>query len=308
MRYIGAALIALVLCSSAVRADDFGPAKDIRDVDAAAKRLLAHRIRPLETSAVTFSDTVVVKDQALLTWRADSNEAMMGLVRYAGRWWDAFDHLPPPKCPITNAVNFPLTPQYIEDFRFSQSLSAIGFTNELVSAAARHNALFSEMRGFRELCDPAYPSWVPPVKLNHDHGYIHPYRSATTGYDIWFKYIANDAPADSRITSLRARAPSPSEFLAQSAPFANGTYGTGVVFLYIDSDAKIPVNFKAGAFLNIWAPWALDDSLRYELEFYTGKTEVGPVKAAVHDNVLHFDLPAFSLPPGETMGEVDGYY
>ncbi|HET7813316.1 MAG TPA: hypothetical protein VFL13_02955, partial [Candidatus Baltobacteraceae bacterium] len=122
MRYIGAALIALLLFPSAARADDFGPPKDIRDVGIAAKRLLAHRIRPLAPSAITISDTVVVKDQALLTWRTGSQQSLMGLVRYADRWWDALDEqeisqrTPDPisTCVYVTSA-FPLKPSTLSD-------------------------------------------------------------------------------------------------------------------------------------------------------------------------------------------------
>ena len=133
-------------------------------------------------------------------------------------------------------------------------------------------------------------------------------RNLTAGYQLTLRYAANNAPAGTQITSLRARAPSPGEFLAQSPPFAGDTYGTGVVFLYVDSDAKKQVTFQKGGSFDVWVPWVLDDSLRYELEFYEGKTVIGPIKATLYDNVLHFDLPAFALPPGETLGEVDGYF
>lgn len=306
MRYICAALIALLLCSSAVRADDFGPARDVRAVDIAAKRLLAHRVRPTDPSTIAISDTVIVKDQALLTWRAGSHEALMGLVRYADRWWDAFDEDVNDLC-RRSETNFPLKSGFGTYFLPpADALLEAGFSQSFVSVASAHSNELIHVPALRHaLCDSLSPHGF---SILNGGANIHVVRTTTSGYDLFLRYGANDARPETHLTSLRARAPSPSEFLPLSVPFAASGYGTGVVFLYVDTDAKKPIAFQKGGTFDVWVPWMLDDSVRYELEFYTGKTQVGPVKATVYDNVLHFDLPAFSLPPGETMGEVDGYF
>lgn len=328
MRTIAATLIALLLFSTAVRADDFGPPKDIRDINSAAKRLLANRVRPLNASAIAISDTVVVKDQALLTWRAGSQVALMGLVRYADRWWDALDEVDTdnrtfdplrPACVLVTAA-FPMQPRDVRGDLTPVDPTSVGMTHALMDTARHHNAFANTIapvpplsRAGSNLLEAgcvadSFSFNDVPQDFSTAGGVARQPRDVTAGYDVSLRYAANDAAANAHLTSLRARAPSPSEFLSLNAPFAEGGYGTGVVFLYVDTDSKKPIAFQKGGSFDIWVPWVLNDSLRYELEFYTGKTQVGPIKATVFDNVLHFDLPAFSLPPGETLGEVDGYY
>jgi len=310
------------LLPASAMADDFGAHRDITQVTSAAKHLLAHRLRDMSITpeSAAISDVVVVKDQAVLTWQAGSQQALMGLVRYGDRWWNAFDERPsaPAGVPVINGctparASFPLH----KPDPGAKGLTGVGFTQNLADAALAHNALWQRLSRVQPttywdvsqlwfVC-PSNTDW--PKQLPQSFSDAHRvFGGQGDGYDFRISYAATDAPADAKITSLRVRAPSLSEMLDSSSPPANYGYSTGVLFFYLDVATSKPISFQAGSSVDVWVPWVLDDSLRYEFQMIQGKTLVTAAKATVHDNVLHFDLPAFTAAGGEFIGEVDGYY
>jgi len=104
-------------------------------------------------------------------------------------------------------------------------------------------------------------------------------------------------PAD---TILRGRAPSAAE--KPPTPGADSVY-----FFTIESESRA-VPFDAGSRLDVRCPFRLDSSLRYTLTIARSDPYVGPIVGTTSDHVLHFTLPAFTVPPGtEVQGEIDGY-
>lgn len=321
MRLARAFIFALAaLLPASALADDFGPHRDIGQVTSAAKHLLAYRLRSanIAPESAVISDVVVVKDQAILTWQAGTNEGLMGLIRYADRWWNAFDERPPAAAsvPVMNEctparASFPLR----KPDPGTAGLQAFGFTNDLAAAASAHNTLWRRISTIRPTTywDVSQLWFVCPLvtaAVPHAQPFsnLHSVFSGQgDGYNFTLLYAPTDAPPGAK-ASLRVRAPSLSEMLDPSSPPANYGYSTGVLFFYLDVATSKPIAFQPGSTVDVWVPWVLDDSLRYEFQMIEGKTMVGTVKGTVHDNVLHFVLPAFTAADGEFIGEVDGYY
>ncbi len=110
-------------------------------------------------------------------------------------------------------------------------------------------------------------------------------------------HTAGGIPAD---TLLRGRAPNAAE--KPPTPGADAVY-----FFTIENESRA-VPFGAGSQLDVRCPFGLDPSLRYTLTIARGDPYVGPVAGTAGGNVLHFTLPAFTVPPGtEVQGEIDGY-
>ncbi len=242
----------------------------------------------------------------------------MGLLRYADRWWDALDATGAnvtASC-ISGLRTFPLRPgEAVTEFD-PQSLEQDGFSESLVAAAVKHNAA---IHAFNPGTSPhsltyagcAFDRYVLPLerdlKIHASHGVVTADRTRTGGYEITLSYAANDAGANSALARLDARAPSPAEMLAPSYSSSWGG-ANSVMFMYSSLKGEKPVNFSSGSMLDVWAPFVLDDRLTYDFFLNApGAPEIGPVTGTIFDNVLHFDLPAFTLLPGkEYMGEIEG--
>ncbi len=302
-------LTLLVLQYSTAHAGDYGPQRDLRDVTSAVKHLVAHRLRVAKDDPVlaVVSDVVVVKNQALASWSAGTQRGVMGLMRYEDRWWDAFDETQQPKCPSAGSA-FPAKPFALTGLDRPLDPVSVGFDPAFVAAAQTHNSAFAALqRSSAITCsDDVYEIFSPVISANG--GRLTHLRSETSGYDVDLTYARNNALPGARLSSMRVRPPTPAEVLSYPSPPRGAGGTTGVLFLYFDLDSKAPVSFEKGSKFDVWVPWVMDDSLRYELELYEGPTVVGPIKASVFDNVLHFELPAFPLLPGETLGEIDGYW
>lgn len=302
--------VLLLLClfalgRGAAAADDVGPPRDVRGVSAAAQRLLLRAIpEGAADRAVAIRDVIVVGDQALLTWQAGRSGGAAGFVRYAGRWWNAMTAYDAP-CPLRQTA-FPLSPTYSESTVDAAALAGAGLSPVLLTAAARHNAMFSRLSTGppRALCDifDVYKSSGPAVVTG---GMLAASPREAGGFDVTWQYAANDASRGD-VLGIRVRPPTTGEMIPYPTP-ARGEGGpTDVAFIDFDDSGKSAATFRAGSTLTIWAPFVLDDALAYELELHTARTAVGPFKGTLHDNTLTFTMPAFTLAPGETQAEIQG--
>ena len=80
-------------------------------------------------------------------------------------------------------------------------------------------------------------------------------------------------------------------------------------FFDFDISGSQPVTFDAGTTVDIWFPFVLDDTLRYDVSLFTGDKAYGPYHGTLFDNVLHFELPAFTVVPGKGFqAEISGWY
>ncbi len=232
------------------------------------------------------SNVVVAGNEAVLSWSAGKLHGIMGLMRRLDRWWDGFDS------------SGAQTPRGI-----AESLEFAGFSRELIAAASAHDALpkwQSSTHGTSShpannlmLASAGGTAWTSPQD--------------TAGYELTIAYAANDAPADSTFTQIYGRAPTQAEMLPNPLP-PRGWGGPNSVFFFdITVGGRRTVTFAPGTKIDVWFPFVLDDQVRYELGFMSGGKSTGPVSGTIFDNVLHFELPSFSLTPGSTlMGEIDG--
>jgi hypothetical protein len=313
-------LITLLFIASATRcvfADDFGPHSDIREVRFAAQRLLAHRARDLKVDPnnTRLSDVVVVKDGALLSWDIGANRGLMGLVRKYDRWWDALD--------FQNAVDgwidstsYPLPSKcstQSDRGPGSATLLNDGLQPDLVDAAATHNAALHKLDNASKdthtagvitravmidrFCDPLNNPIQPPG------GTIWAVRSYTSGYELTVHYAANSG--DGSFRPAYARAPTQAEILPY--PTTLQFVSTAVLYFDLSIDGSAPVKFQPGTTIDIWFPFILDDTLKYDLTTGFADAPIGPIYAKPFDNVLHYTLPGFTATPGRAlMAEIDG--
>jgi hypothetical protein len=296
---------------AAARADDFGPRGDVREVRFDAQRLLAHSVRgwKLDPSAISISDAVVVKNAALLSWRAGARRGLIGLIRDGSRWWDALAYTSeidgwldaasyplPPKCSVT-AQSRPDAGVLVQD----------GLPKDLVDVAALHISLLRA---------------APPVRSSHvvladrlcgqNGGNIDPgggtlwqIPSYTAGYDILVAYGKNTSVGQTESRPLYARAPTQAEIIPY--PTTYHFVSNAVAYFDLTIDGAKPVTFAPGTTVEIWFPFVLDDALRYDLTVGFADRPIGPIYAKPFDNVLQYTLPEFTVTPGRTlMAEIDG--
>jgi len=97
IRAVVAALALPAVLAAAVRADDYGPHRGIREVRAAVPVLIhagLTRLDPHPTIAVP--DVVVVGDQAVARWTDGKRSGIASLAYRKATWWlmDAFERPP----------------------------------------------------------------------------------------------------------------------------------------------------------------------------------------------------------------------
>lgn len=297
----GAVSSALLLAAFAAglafaRADDFGPRGDVGAVRFATSRLLAHSLRQLnvDPAGILVHDAVVVNDAAVASWTAGKREGVLGFVRYGGRWWNALDYRFR-GAGWSDDAWFPLEPhcaQRSSPNPDAERLAADGLPDALASAAAEHIAIFRApapkmQRPLMEdrLCERS------PVQ--------------TAGYLITIAYAQNNSPSGSPVQPLYARAPT----LAEIIPYPT-TYhfiSNAVAYFDLTLDGSTPVSFAPGTTIDIWFPFVLDDTLKYDLTIGFADAPIGPLYAKPFDNTLHYTLPGFTATPGRTlMAEIDG--
>jgi hypothetical protein len=312
-----ALFVFLAIASQTAFAGDFGPRGDVGTVRADAQRLLAHRARlaKVDPKSIVVSDVVVAGDQAVLSWDIGKQHGFMGLVRENNRWWDALDEwLRPNDNCWMGGPTYPLSVQrrYIDSRPPHPSeLVRMGFTQQLADLAVSHNhdVATSNSKPFKpsdaDRC--IRDTYVPhsDVAILAAGGVLAAVSRNTGAYGISVTYSRNDAPANSTFDLLYARPPTPAEFLPYPTPYRY--VSDAVMFFDITIDAPKPVSFQKGTTFDVWFPFVLDDTLRYRITFGGGQEPVGPIAGTIFDNVLHFELPAFTALPGkELMGEIDG--
>lgn len=305
------------------------------DVASDAHRLLASRVRQssVDPKSITIRDVVVQGNQALLSWDSGKEHGVMGLIRLDDRWWDALDMTREGagSCWFTTTA-YPLpviTQQYPADYRpppyepapSSAALTDDGLSAQLVQIAAERNAdvrnadaqerkLSAGGKLFLAGCDVDWYSLHPDARVRANGGVIHPpVRSFTSGFDFTLRYGSNNAPANSRFTLIYVRPPTQAEFLPNPPPPKDWGGSTDVGFFDFDVSGTQPVTFNAGTAVDIWFPFVLDDTLRYDVSLFTGGKAYGPYHGTLFDNVLHFELPAFTVAPGKGFqAEISGWY
>src|SRR5262249_23101541 len=123
--------------------------------------------------------------------------------------------------------------------------------------------------------------------------------SSLNGYRMSITFGKNDATS-AMVDDVSGRAPTEAESWmtrgGNSYFFFSGT---------VQSTARVQV--QGGTKIDFCFPFVLDTSLYYGLTLAHADKPIGPIDGTLKDNVVHFVLPAFTLPPGATiMGEVEG--
>lgn len=121
------------------------------------------------------------------------------------------------------------------------------------------------------------------------------------GFDVRFGFAHADANVDAALVERIVRRPTEAEsWLAYPG-------GNSYLFFSAVSHATAPVHVDAGTTLDVWFPFVLDPTYRYSLTIAHADPVIGPINGTLHDNVLHFVLPAFSIAPkAQIMGEIEG--
>lgn len=287
----GAVLLSLLLLPAMAIAGDFGPRRDVSQVRSDARRLLAHRVRlsGMDPAAVTISDVVVAGDQALLSWDSGKTQGIMGLVRYVNRWWDALDTSTGVGC-VTET--YPLN-------------EGNTLTKALLDDAVANNP---RVRSLGKMV-PCRDGGLNDPPLRTAGATLHAQPMETSGYDLWFGYARNDAAPGVRFTQIYGRAPTAGEMLPNPPP-PRGWGGSTDIFLFdLAVGGSKPIAFQSGSTVDVWFPFVLDDSLRYRISYFAMGKVSPTIQGTVYDNVLHFQLPAFTMAPGDTlMADLEGWY
>lgn len=313
-------------------AADAGPRDAVARVRSEARRLLAHTVRGagLDPTNLTIDNVIVVHDQALLSWDSGKEHGVMGLMMFADRWWDALDMSPQgkpgtdcwsavraypliaphpyPDTFIGGEIMPPPSPETIEEYGFSTDLAQLAAANNAdVKFAETQTAPVDHLA--RPVCHTDGYAVHPRLPIDVRGGVVHPPRSWTAGYDITIHYAGNDAAKDASVASILARAPTRAEFLPNVAPPNDYGGPTDVAYFDVDVGGTKPISFSAGTSVDVWFPFVLDDRLRYDISFFAGGRSLGPYHGTLFDNVLHFELPAFTVVPGKGFqAEISGWY
>lgn len=266
-----------IAASMPVRADDFGPRRDIGQVRSDARRLLAHRVRVsgVDPNAVKIYDVIVVRDQAVLSWDSVKQHQVMGMNRTLDRWWDV---------PVSS------------------------LSQDLITAAVAHNAAVAHLQAARLKGSDEKPG-SSPLPLSASGGTLWTPRQNTAGYDITITFATNDAATGTKFTRIYARAPTKAEALPNPPPPRSWGGPTDVGYFDLEIDGAKPVTFAPGTKVDVWFPFVLDDQLRYRISFVSADKIYAPIRGTIFDNVLHFELPAFTIAPGKAFqAEIEGWW
>ncbi len=305
------AVLVAALPAAPIRADDYGPAHDVRDVRWNAARLLARTVRAsgADPKAVQISDVVVARDQALLSWDSGKQHGVMTLVRSSDRWWDALDMLAPqaPGNCWAGSMSYPLDDGLVQMRPATDLLHEHGVSPGLAAAAAAHNRDVRDADSQVAACRVSMAQNDPDESIPPRGATIRPLRARTSGYDFTIAFSRNDASSAVQLMQMYARAPTRAEFVPNPAPAPGWGGPDAACFFDISIGSTAPVTFSPGTTVDVWFPFVIDDQLRYNLTFFSGGKPSGFIFGTVFDNTLHFALPQFTLAPGKPlMAEIDG--
>ena len=128
---------------------------------------------------------------------------------------------------------------------------------------------------------------------------LRPRPHESDGYDLT---IAAPQPLPPNALSVSVRRPTEGE---------NWTiYPRGNAYAYftIHGNARSGESIAQGATVDLRCPFVVEPDKTYSITIANlGQPALGPLRGTEHDGILHFELPAFVIPPnGELLGEIDG--
>jgi hypothetical protein len=273
---LAAFLLAIVPISAV--ADDIGSPQDVRGIRGELPLLMAARVRAwgIDPQSIVVESVAVTGNYALARWHAGTRDGVEGFVRIFDRWWDRMTTTP---CiAATSPLNGANGTRIAVD---AMLLKNAGFPEPLVSMAA-------QSLGLPLATAPVCPNTPAPFTP----------RSDTDGYGV--QMTLPQSAANVARGAIQGRKPTEAE--SWITP-----HGDGFFFFYILYSGTALANVPDGTTLDVWYPFLLDPSLRYSLTIAFADRPIGPIDGTLHDNVVHFDLPAFVAAPGvKLMCEIDG--
>ena len=232
----------------------------------------------------------------------------MGLIRQYDRWWDALEVYKTGSCWNGASASYPLQGASWTGGSLgptSKSLFSYGLPASLVAQAGYNSDVHGALGNrFVPSCDVISYELPKLQPIERQGGSLASFRWDTSGYEIAVRYAANNA-RDALFHTPYARAPTQAEIIPY--PTTLHFLSTAVLYLDLTIDGSAPVKFQPGTTIDIWVPFVLDDTLRYDLTVGFADVPIGPIYAKPFDNVLHYTLPGFTATPSRTlMAEIDG--
>ena len=309
MRILLVAIAFVVALGTVARADDYGPAHDVRAVRAAVPVLMAARVRALgiPVQSIRANDIVINGNEAVADWSADIQGGIVGFVRRYGLWWVSGQVDRDEPEPTGQTYWYADPPGALPTCQSSAAFEAASdeLVRELklaaatISLAQTHIAAIAQDDAGESAWRKLHPGSLVLPGVQRDCftvGAKPVYRDTSGDYRAELTW---SSPKGLDIARFTGRAPTQAEF--------PGNPGSDSVYFFsfaIGGNAAVRVT---GATLDVWCPFVLDPHLRYSLTLAGADPIIGPLVGALHDNTLHFDLPPFTATPGNSvMGEIDG--
>ncbi|HVA26880.1 MAG TPA: hypothetical protein VNF68_01800 [Candidatus Baltobacteraceae bacterium] len=290
------ALGALLLVPMVARADDAGPAADVRDIRQDLPVILASRSQP---DVVVVDSVAVSGDQALVQAHTSDGPVVYAMTRYLDSWWykgtirvGPHDASACWKATASAIDSNGVTPQLLRNLGLPDALVDVAQHNLPLVIKASERAL--QQDGSRG---------KPWIRCDYTDGLLSfsEGRRASAGpYEITVLFGKNDATAGAEFPSVVGRAPDQGESLGAPPRSAYAFFSTKLT-------SATTVHVDAGTQLNVWFPFVLDASKTFSLTLTHVLPTIGSVSGTLKDNTLHFVLPPFAIAPGATLtGEIDG--
>jgi hypothetical protein len=269
------------------RADDRGPAGTVAAIRRDIPLLLASQLGP-DRSKLVVDWIVADKGEAVAAWHAAGDRGVVVLHFRSGRWWwraaavttpDASGYWTPMRAPGEEVgscfADSPGPPS-------AHDLVVAGFITESLAADLSNRLRAAAPRPF------VYHECLPNAHYYEDTGVSYDAR-------LFDKELLPVRPV------LTGRVPEDWR--------RRGARGAKVYYVFdLSGSESMPLLFRTdSATFGIWFPYVLPLQTRFTLSLRGVNPEVRAIPGNLKDNLLHFDLPAFTLPPGSVArGEIDG--
>jgi hypothetical protein len=168
-------------------------------------------------------------------------------------------------------------------------LNQLGVTDEMIALARNHVALLKGPWPRQYVVDMIDCRRLEATSYLSNHG------------DQYGGRLGLPSVSAYRDAGLQFQQRAPSQ--AEMAP----RLGMRALYFFSVSTAAANPPQMTSTTLDVWFPFALDPNSHYSLWLGLVRPELRSVHGTLKDNVLHFDLPTFTLPVGvAALGEITG--
>jgi hypothetical protein len=269
------------------RTDDRGPTGTVMAIRHDIPLLLASQLGP-DRSKLIVDWVVADNGEAVVAWHVAGDRGVVVLRFRSGSWWwcaaavttpDAAGYWTPMRTPgeevgacFADSPGPPSAHDLVMEGFIGKSLAA-DLSNRLKAAAPR------------------------PFVYHECFPNAHYYEDTGVSYDARFfdKELLPVRPVLTGRVPENWRKP--------------GARGANVYYVFtLSGSESTPLLFRTdSATFRIWFPYVLPLQTRFTLSIHKVNPEVRAVPGNLKDNVMHFDFPAFTLPPGSVVhGEING--